>query len=210
MAIFYSEKSEHLKPYPFDTNCFDGYDHTLDDCAVNWNGKFRSSGECFLYCLSESLNVRCINYYSLLTERWIRRRLQEDFSRSMMPFCSSSKNIEIQKHGNQLEYCMKKCRPSCVREWFTMAKVNSEPFNQTTITLLRSNEPSQLIEHVEATSLETFMGNIGGHLHVWLGISVVEIFNYIIRIIRLRHFSGILCCLYVLFKRSRRRNNHGY
>nr|XP_046916487.1 uncharacterized protein LOC124496952 [Dermatophagoides farinae] len=210
MAIFYGEKIEQLKPSPFDTNCFEGYDYTLDDKLVNWNGQlaplpngFRSSGECFVHCLSGHLNEECINYYSLLTDQWIRRWLQYNHTR-MMPFCSL-KHMACQHFGywKQLDDCTRKCRPSCLRRWFTMTKVNSEPYNQTSITLFRSNEPSQLIEHVEATSLETFLGNIGGHLHVWLGISVVEIFNYIIRVIRLRQFSGILCCLYILFKRSR-------
>lgn len=186
---------------------------------------FRSRGECFLYCMWRQLGhyPKCINFFTIFTQDFyyleINYRifllfenlfnfkntifitnLTHLYKESLkLPFCSI--NSSVHSYGNVKQNCLVHCPEECLADKFWIdtnynLDINSDS-NDSLIRIEWSTEPIVNIKHRKKYTIENFLGHIGGHFHIWLGISVISICRFILNKIQTRSFQRDRSCFWL-------------
>ncbi|OTF78612.1 hypothetical protein BLA29_004590 [Euroglyphus maynei] len=110
---------------------------------------------------------------------------------SHFKFCTI--NDSFQLYGQVKRECMENCPTECHSETFWIDTSYNLDMNlvenDSLIRIEWSTEPVAYIEHREKFTTSSFLGNIGGHAHIWLGISVIAICRFVIQSIQSRSSS---------------------
>lgn len=178
---------------------------------------YRSQGECFLYCMWRVLGHAqpCVNFYNIFTEEQLfneqmqrqkwhlleqKRKLEQGLKNfsiwidkpKPIVFCNKTTN-GYSDYVKVRADCINTCRPACHKETFSIGNVmemtyDESPNINSIYTIEWSTDPVIYIEHREKFTTPGFLGNIGGHAHIWLGISVIHIFRWLVKAIRSGRF----------------------
>ena len=159
----------------YDTNCFN-YD--LDYKYANFNMR----SDCILDCFHESLRRRCNFTDFPQFDKLLRGELLRANSKLV---------INDNKCGSGLKTraeCFNECRPDCKYKyylWERKERVRTDDREKTLIITLRhSRMPDVSIRHTPQISLISFVCNFGGLLGMWLGLSILSIFDQSIPFVR--------------------------
>lgn len=185
---------------------------------------YRSQGECFLYCIWRRVNTdRCVNIYSIFTtdqifaaefkvdQMILHGRLPQNpnFLNDMgkIRYCKNN-NDSINDYLRNKEYCLIYCNRACrVNSFFMDPNIldyeGLDP-NITTINIQWAPKPYTYISHREKLDLNEFLGTLGGHAHIWLGLSVIHIIYYLINMIKTGQIMPHVnfCCIFQWCKLS--------
>lgn len=209
-TIRFMKLIEKLKPSPYQTNCYE-YDYGSTSMPVSRDSRilssqnslsdsglstYRSPGECILYCMWRVMfNTLCVHWYGIYT--WEQVRIEESqyrlfresrhypFERNLN-YCGQNINKTYQLYSDARKSCLQACNSACSIETFGIDNLyDFETLDGRTIVQIEwSTKPTVYISHQEKFTTPGFLGNIGGHAHIWLGISIVHIFRFFLRLIK--------------------------
>uniref|UniRef100_A0A6P6YI58 Uncharacterized protein LOC113798559 n=1 Tax=Dermatophagoides pteronyssinus TaxID=6956 RepID=A0A6P6YI58_DERPT len=136
-----------------------------------------------------------------INEQWKNRwKIMDNITDALIrythiKFCSI--NDSFQQYGQIKRKCLENCPTECFSETFwidTSYNLDMNLYkNDSLIRIEWSTEPVAYIEHREKFTTSSFLGNIGGHAHIWLGISIIAICRFIIESIQSRSSFHIRC-----------------
>ena len=154
----------------FDTNCFD-YD--LDHKFANYNMR----SDCITSCLME--NSSCSPDKFIATQYLLRKQFFENMDNISAEVCPLN-DVMGEKYMKRKEMeCMSRCRKDCSFSYF-LTDYHGEKydtFKRAFIDISRNQLPDILITHLPDITFNAFVCNFGGLLGLWLGLSVLSIFN---------------------------------
>jgi hypothetical protein len=84
---------------------------------------------------------------------------------------------------------MNSCQLSCVEESFDVFAyeidelTDSNEETDAIIEIKTYTQPYTIIQHTEEMTDTEFIGTLGGHAGIWLGLSAITLFNFIVRMI---------------------------
>ena len=174
----YSLVKTELLDSRYDTNCFE-YD--LDHKFANFNMR----SDCITHCYQNFLRNNC-NLTGLYNSRidLFRREFLEQNQLEL-----SEVNCE---HNNKYQEiranCMDECKMDCHYSYYLFDKISEVDhlFHHdifTGLTINHNGMPDIFIKHVPETQMITVLCNLGGVLGMWLGISILSIFESTVSIV---------------------------
>lgn len=212
VEIRFVKMIEKLKPSPYKTDCY-SYNseqrikpgladrlillkHSpLSNSGLNY---YRSHGECFLYCMWRLMNYKgCVDWYSIFTIDQLKMQEKIDLFFNMsshyrnhsnqIHFCPLTDD-SYSKFSKNRKTCNANCKNACVIETYSIESfydttlITSQPTSQ--VRIVWSTKSVVYISHQEKFTTPGFIGNIGGHAHIWLGISIIHLFRFIFRLLQ--------------------------
>lgn len=199
---------EYLQKWPYDTNCDENYitrrKHWKHRNTID---KALSRGDCFLECLWPRLrNRNCINFFTIFTDKLVQREYHDqhllrnpqkcmnnvtdaDYTPNIpsMRFCAHTDH-EYQLYTTQRKRCMEICRPACCVEDYRIESFwemgTDDTFDGDSLVNIQwSDQPVVIVKHKPRFQISQLLGNIGGHAHIWLGLSVPFAIRYCLNLI---------------------------
>lgn len=154
----------------------------------------RSQDECVNMCtlrqtLKDEKLSECINYNNLITADLIEK-LGESFQK--LAYCSQRDYLAYLKYIRARRYCVREvCKRNCLEEEFDFTYAQSEclacKFNNTAgealelpksvITLWPDKTMVEKVSHNPNMNAFELIGYLGGHAHLWLGLSAIQIYE---------------------------------
>ena len=171
---------------PYDTKCV-RYD--LDS-----KKGYQMNIECLEHCFEKTMHKVCapckskkhqccfITYYNVWPINWINK-----YNYGHLKYCQRD-TCFYRKRNSVMNTCKLQCEQDCISRYYFVNERSS--VNLTTyrnwdkkalIYVLDSKMPDQVTEHTEDMSFIDFFGTFGGTVGVWLGLSVVALFDYLIK-----------------------------
>lgn len=176
--------------------------------------QYRSRGQCFLQCLfmqpdylSMHKGNSCINYYALMPAYFNRelverfRDLKHDFyaqrnitkkispEEIFVPACPECEE-QLAAYNEMRARCMRICLKNCTEHTFypeNVYEVRNMPAGSKTEAIVDIEWSTGLltfIRHKDRMCMPSFLGALGGHAHVWLGVSVISMLTFLVRLLR--------------------------
>ena len=172
-TYFYSTINTELLGTGYDTNC---YDYDQDYKYANFNMR----SDCQLSCYQTRLSQKCgdSNFYlsnSLMRKEFIDQNIDKFVSKNID--CLDNFKHEI------LDECSKHCRFDCKFKYYifnhNVKNTESDYYSSHPqhFTMLHNNLPDLQIKYLPKTDLISIICNFGGLLGMWLGLSVLSIFD---------------------------------
>nr|XP_027203495.1 uncharacterized protein LOC113797338 [Dermatophagoides pteronyssinus] len=194
-SIQFKRLITELMPSPYRTNC-----HQYESKKVP-----RSQSECINRCvLKETLSLQpnqCLNYYSLITKsllRQIESNQEKITGDDKVKFCPHRSYLDYYRFILARRKCRKICKRNCRESLYTttmdISTIVDDDFNLndevvTKIFVKANHEMVQTVKHERQMSLFEFIGYLGGHAHIWLGLSLIQFYGAISRVIfRFRYY----------------------
>ena len=208
-----------MKPDQLDqSSLFGRYTTTRSGLAI-----YRSRGECFVYCIWRTINSsRCINIYSIFmkdlvmpSELYWQRVMNEGGVKQInwnvfnqngkIRFCSPT-NRSLSEYLYYKQQCLNQCNKACVVNSFSMGAniLDSDAPNPniSIIDIQWAPNPYTFLSHKEKLNLNEFLGTLGGHAHIWLGLSMIHIIKYLVNLLKTFLLETSCRCLTYRWKLS--------
>ena len=180
---------------PYQTNCLN---YNLDS-----TDGYQMNVECVQHCLEHRAQQKCSLCQNQLQKccfelmdgsiwpiNWINK-----YHYGNLTYCQSNSCIYLEK--NSLLYqCESECKKNCINRYYTVNEIRSDIIpsdlfgtnantwirkTSTFIKLVKSKLPDEVTEHRPEMSFNSFFGNFGGTVGIWLGLSVIAVFEYLIK-----------------------------
>ena len=195
----YNQIKTVLQPPPYRTNCKE-YD-------INEHDHIRTHSDCVNQCFNRELNQKCslndsdangvdnrthcmLEYMNI----WRQQLFEQAQSFGDMKLCH---NTKLQDETNFFYHCItrlkeslhvecvERCQTDC-QTWFyeyQVKKITSEWMpDLVTLFITHNHIPDQTIEYLPKMSFEEITGTVGGLMGMWLGLSILAIFNYTLKL----------------------------
>ena len=160
-------------------NCHD----YLHDCGC------KTRAHCVDSCVKREISkvLNCTVWFSI-----INTSLNLTANEFFCPVNSQDSHYGL--YVKKRKYCEDQCLPECNQiSYVTRAKITFEqPENscsseddikcKATIRIMLSKLPSVIIEHMEEYPWENYIGAIGGHLGIWLGLSFITVIDLVLTV----------------------------
>jgi hypothetical protein len=180
-SISYSRINTKLLPPYYSTNC-----RKYNVSNIN---EEQSRSDCIDRCVLNALREKCgkciHNTGSLYRKEFIEMHTPEmlcDFVRSYeISECYYRSINEIKPE------CEFDCRPDCNNQFIdfdikNVDKITSSPWDKKVyVSITHSRLPDQVIEHLPEMTFVSFIANFGGLAGMWLGLSVIALYDFIIK-----------------------------
>ena len=169
--ILYSQVQTELLGEGYDTNC---YNYDLDYKYANSNMR----SDCITDCFQKTVRKRCnFTDFAPFTQLWRKDLLRANSHfRIEKSFCGYPWKTRTD--------CFNECRPDCKFKYFLWSRTER---NRTAdwekpllIEIRHSPFPDVTIKYSPQISFLSFVCNFGGLLGIWLGLSIVAIFNRVL------------------------------
>ena len=151
----------------YDTNCFE-YD--LDYKFANNNMR----SDCITHCYQNSKRQKC-NKQGIIPSPYLLRKeiFLHDNTLKFTDDCNDQDNV--------LNDCMVKCKNDCKFKYYFYQKSPNgiQQDNKSQLIIQHSPLPDLKIEHLPEVTFVMFIGNFGGLLGMWLGLSILAMFDSI-------------------------------
>ena len=142
-----------------------------------------SSSECIDECVLENIQNK-YGRKNIVTSTFLLRKkyskLLKNFDQSYYVRPNTTDLVSEFKPE-----CMKQCKPDCSFEYYIYdikagRKISNQEYERrSTIFIYHKQIPDIYIKHIPETTFISFISNFGGLLGMWLGISVIMIFENI-------------------------------
>lgn len=182
-SIAYSRiKSKLLEP-PYATNCYDYRNNKMTEA--------QSRSECIEICVNKMLRkcVPCLHRSGTVfrKETIAKNEMMCTFRTSYD--CLNAKNKEY-NHVLLNDLCENECKNDCDQEFYDFEIRNKEANHYYSwsslidIKVMHRNSPDMMIEHLPKMTLIDFMSSFGGLMGIWLGLSVIAFYDFIINVFK--------------------------
>ncbi|KAI2804982.1 hypothetical protein BLOT_003971 [Blomia tropicalis] len=147
----------------------------------------RSQNECINLCMIENSyyknNGTCINYYNLATRPWLNH-----FSHLFDPTTIKFVQNPIHNTSKTRRQCRDQCNQmdcnveiyNSVVEWSTINQsVDYNESNLSLVTMWPDMKQYEVVEHFKEINIFELIGCLGGHAHIFLGLSAIQLYDVI-------------------------------
>ena len=157
---------------------------TENNCHNYDNGELLRS-DCIAICVMKKVQ----NKYGRLNAITTKFLLRKDYSKYLPAYNQTGHN-QSGRRDIASEFkpeCMQQCKQDCSFEYYIYdikpgAPIsNQEYYRQSMIHINHKQIPDIYIKHIPETTFISFISNFGGLLGMWLGISVILIFENIFK-----------------------------
>lgn len=157
----------------------------------------RSQDECVNLCvLRQSFRRVCINYFAIITKE-MYQDLESYFNSSIegkkpVRFCNARSHMHYIRFVYARRICYDECPQDCVTEIYETqldrSVINSKYLNKSQtkcnkdksmLVIWPNREMYQTVQHENELGFVQLVGFLGGHAHIWLGLSVVQFYDVI-------------------------------
>ena len=164
--IQYNQVQVELLGDGYDTNC---YNYDLDYKYANFNMR----SDCITNCYQTAMRKLCNLKGFVGSDQMLRRELLR---------ANSDMSITNRYCGGELKTkaeCFNECRPDCKYKYYLFEKKEFkwDMGHKLTIDMRHSRVPDVIIKYSAQLSFISFVCNFGGLLSMWLGLSILSIFN---------------------------------
>lgn len=147
----------------------------------------RSYNECLNLCIAERLlldyHYRCVNYYSLVTagifqylvEKYphlVDNQTDLCFNRGYHAYLDL---VEARRHCAG-QGCARDCLEEDMKVTYDVSLI-SDHTTRSIVVISPNFELSQTVTYEPEMNTTEFIGYIGGHAHIWLGLSAIQFYN---------------------------------
>lgn len=152
--------------------------HYDTDCSDYGPGhKFDTYSDCTIRCMKRQHDKYCPKNMLPYVARMVREKYILENANKFITNCSKFDNIKQDANI----HCQKQCKLNCQYKYYP-AKYNrilDYDEDQALVILEHNHLPDVLVQYIPETSLISFVCNFGGLLGMWLGLSFLNILNYI-------------------------------
>lgn len=144
---------------------------------------------------------QCLNYYSLVTRRLLNQiepNQAKISDEDKIKFCSKRSYLDYYRFILARRKCRQICKRNCLESLYTTTMDISTDFDDdinyndqvvAKIVIKANHEIVQTVKHERQMSLFEFIGYLGGHAHIWLGLSLIQFYGAISRVlVRFRYY----------------------
>lgn len=152
----------------------------------------RTANECLNVCLLKSVSgvngPGCINYHFTVTEAMLLRSLDDPTARSIH-FCNGSSYLTYVDYISARSRCLDVCGRDCEEENYSLVSettfsADSDVCMNTQIRVIPDRKLHEVIQHSSDMDFYQFIGCLGGHCHLWLGLSAIQLYDVVYSLIR--------------------------
>lgn len=185
---------------------------------------YRSRGECLLHCYWRwANNPQCVNLYITFTKEmfleaeqtlmddWIAQHNgqasnattnAEQADEHFLKMCVEDEKY-YQVYTTYKKVCSAYCKRDCLEESYYVDNTYDAQYfvnNDSIIEIQWDTGYTIYTSHQAKLDGPVFLGNIGGHAHIWLGISLISIVRYVLTVLHFRmdmicsELSRCYCC----------------
>ena len=177
--ITYSQLRTELLGLGYDTNC---YEYDLDYKYGNFNMR----SDCLTWCNQNEVNKYCkTEAFVTSMHNLIRDKTLYHAPISTIGHCFLN---DSQKKSELRSFCLKSCREDCRFTSYDKVKTIAMDENNTDtvgVFIMHNNMPDILIKSIPEITFISFVCNFGGLMGMWLGISILVIFDDVCKAIGL-------------------------
>ena len=155
-----------------------GKDYDTDCRLYGHNYKYETRSDCLTSCVQKHHNIVCNSTKLAFMNTLVREEfISENRNKSFTNCSAYTQTIE-----DAMISCSKYCNLNCQYKHFPAVIEKLSEVNNSQIDLyVKNNEITDvLIKYIPETSLISFVCNFGGLLGMWLGLSIMAIFNDIL------------------------------
>ena len=136
-----------------------------------------------------SLNeTECINYYNVVNMP-ILNSLNKPVDE--LKFCEESAYVAYSSFVLRHKQCQKECQRDCEEENYNVLRdiaylgldSGYSPFNTTILIIRPDRKMNEVVEHKSDLNAFQTIGYLGGHAHIWLGLSAIQLYDVFCSII---------------------------
>ena len=168
-SIKYSEQKILRLGKGYDTDC-----HSYDS-ETNYS-YYRMRSDCVLDCYQDQMRQRCkFDKTNILVSRSL---LREDYFVNGSKILISCYDPEYNRMNMKVwRNCGKICKVECYMKYYSTKIERTENLNYKSVYIHHGVNPDTFVEHIPEMTLIGFICNFGGLLGMWLGLSILAIFN---------------------------------
>ena len=179
-------KIKYLEP-PYETNCVN---YNLDSI----NG-YQMNIECLQHCIEQTMHKVCspckgtkfhqccfITKSNVWPINWINK-----YNYGHLEYCKHERCFWT-KRNSVMNKCKLQCQKECVSRYYIVNERSStnltthRNWDKSTVIFIYDNKiPDQATEHTPDMTFIDFFGTFGGTVGIWLGLSVIALFDYLIK-----------------------------
>ena len=172
---------------PYETNCVN-YD-------VDSTNGYQMNIDCLHHCMEQTMHSVCspckgtklhqccfITHYNVWPINWINK-----YNFSHLKYCQHNPCF-YKKRNSVLNKCKMNCRQECVSRYYFVNERHSANWTtqrnwdkMTLIYVYDNRMPDQVTEHTEDMTFIDFFGTFGGTVGIWLGLSIITVFNFLVK-----------------------------
>lgn len=130
-------------------------------------------------------SYNCVNYFGVMSRgilEYAKANIAED-----LQYCSSRGYQSYLEYIEARDGCMDECSSDCLVENYKV-NIDSSPTDsdtsKSTLVIRPNREISQEVQHEGELSLVELIGCLGGHAHIWLGLSAIQFYDVLVKVIR--------------------------
>ena len=156
------------------------------------NDSLRS--DCITGCLMKKLQYEFFDGAALSTHDFLMRMENFDQLDKFVRFRKEKGHMNRNSVSDIKLECINKCIPDCTFSYYLYDVVEGQviPWSRQTFVYIQHNHiPDVYLVHLPETTFISFISNFGGLLGMWLGVSVIVIFDNFISIFKIiqKYFS---------------------
>lgn len=172
---------------PYETNCMNYDLDSTDDYQMN--------AECLHHCYQKTMHQICSPCtnksdhccFILNSQMWPINWINKH-NYGHLKYCNMM-NCFYEMEDVVLNQCKLQCKQDCITRYYSVdEKLHDNSIvhldiwrNLTYIRVISNEMPDHVTEHTPAMTFEDFFGTFGGTVGIWLGLSVIALFDYIIK-----------------------------
>ena len=179
-VITYSQLRTQLLDSNYDTNC---YQYDLDYA----HGNFNMRSDCLTWCIQNHVNKKCKTQAFVPSMNLLRDETLYQTQIKTIGHCFIEQNDE---NAQLRSSCLATCKKDCEYRSYDVKTKMIWPLridnpNRLEIYIGQNNMPDILIISIPEITFISFVCNFGGLIGMWLGISILVIFDDVCKAISL-------------------------
>ena len=144
-------------------------------------------------------NKSCINHYQIVTRSWLKHMhelIPSQFKEDEVRYCENSDGNEpYPEFVLSRRRCHEFCDRDCLEESYnlvtdTSAQASFEDpesmasVNESAIIIWPDRKMYEIVVHHREIDFFELIGTLGGHAHIWLGISAIQLYDVFYKVVQ--------------------------
>ena len=142
--------------------------------------EYSTRRECIIMCLLDKLKMNLRDIWKILPDELVRL---EFYQNNIIDDIGNATSLKItsdqEDYQDHVEECKDNCKPECKQFFYIYDHIVESRRNEndlfarlTNIKINHNRVPDVIVRHMPEFTLNSFIGNFGGLLGMWLGLSV--------------------------------------
>lgn len=164
----------------------------------------RSRNECVNLCIIEKSfqDKGCLNYYNIVTRAWLHHleTWNASFNANTVKMCRDTDTNGVEVYFSYIRarrFCDNFCARDCLEENYSLVTDQSSlhtdngeddptivnpvnKANESVIVIWPDRKMYEIVEHHKEIDFFELIGSLGGHAHIWLGLSAIQLYDVVV------------------------------